>query len=450
MKYDYIIVGGGPTGIYLSILLNELGKNVLVLESEDNIGGCWKTTWKNDYYTEHSPKVMVGKYNHFESMLKKLNVKPEYKNVYSNTIDTYIKFAKFFLTNLNNRELFLFIKGYLSSKINSIDTTMSLHDWLKINKFSKKGYKTIRTLSLAFSDIPEKFLAKSFFNTFVFGTIVQLTEPGEWINAYEEYTINSNIHLIKNCTVTSYNIDALQTNKGVFRGNNYIFCVPIYNLGKIIENSNTSFKNNWMPYSEMTKLITMSTYSGFGFQLHFDYKINTNNQTWCWSCEDDWTIILTEVQKFRKSFSIDANIKTVWSCVLIDTNAYSKRLRKTVNECCYNEVIIECIYQMEKKLKTSLRPKVITSYDGLYKENGVWRSKDSSYTNILGNINQKGKYLDNVYIVNACNDGSSATVMETGLKSANDFVEKYVQKRKDPFYKMVIFVIIFSLIIYSL
>ena len=39
VEYDYIVVGGGPTGITLATMLANTKHNTLLLESEPSLGG---------------------------------------------------------------------------------------------------------------------------------------------------------------------------------------------------------------------------------------------------------------------------------------------------------------------------------------------------------------------------------------------------------------------------
>jgi phytoene dehydrogenase-like protein len=41
MTYDVVVVGLGPDGITTAIHLMNMGKSVLILESNSSAGGCW-------------------------------------------------------------------------------------------------------------------------------------------------------------------------------------------------------------------------------------------------------------------------------------------------------------------------------------------------------------------------------------------------------------------------
>ena len=87
-------------------------------------------------------------------------------------------------------------------------------------------------------------------------------------------------------------------------------------------------------------------YSAIGFQLHFREKLKFPNQ-WCWSCKDDWTIIMLPVSDWLTTKSKDPLINTVWSACVVDMDTKSKHINKTANECSRDELIEECVVKYE-------------------------------------------------------------------------------------------------------
>ncbi len=69
MEYDYIIVGGGPTGLALAQLLSPF-KRVLLLEKRDYLGGCHGVTRVHDgMMTEHGPRIYIDNFFMFTQLL---------------------------------------------------------------------------------------------------------------------------------------------------------------------------------------------------------------------------------------------------------------------------------------------------------------------------------------------------------------------------------------------
>jgi hypothetical protein len=75
MEYDYIIVGGGPTGLALAQLLSFKRECVLLLEKRDYLGGCHGVTRVHDgMMTEHGPRIYIDNFIMFTQLLNDMGV----------------------------------------------------------------------------------------------------------------------------------------------------------------------------------------------------------------------------------------------------------------------------------------------------------------------------------------------------------------------------------------
>jgi hypothetical protein len=184
-------------------------------------------------------------------------------------------------------------------------------------------------------------------------------------------------------------------------------------------------------------------YSGFGFQLHFNQIVKYKNE-FCWSCQDDWTVIILPVSNWLKKFSKDSLVKTVWSCCIVDMDTKSKNINKTANECDLQEVIDECLHQINTAYKIP-KPYKITTGGGLKKENNKWLSKNTGYTKKnYQDLEMKGR-IDNLYALGCFtkNNRSIIAHMGTAIESTVNYLNIYEKNLKVNIFKPGFFESIF-------
>ena len=67
---DYIIIGAGPCGLTLAHYLSRNNKKVLLIDMNDDIGGCHRVKRVNGRLTEHGPRVYIDNYLTLKNALK--------------------------------------------------------------------------------------------------------------------------------------------------------------------------------------------------------------------------------------------------------------------------------------------------------------------------------------------------------------------------------------------
>ena len=76
---------------------------------------------------------------------------------------------------------------------------------------------------------------------------------------------------------------------------------------------------------------------------------------------NDYNLIILPTSKYANIYSKDPNIKTVWSCTIVDTNAFIKDKNKRVDDMSRNEIINNI------KELLDVNPTKVTFSDGLKK-----------------------------------------------------------------------------------
>ncbi len=424
-------MGLGPTGITLGLNLLNTNKKVLFIETDNNIGGCWRVDYTNEgYFTEHSPKVLskTGSKS-FNKLIKYLDILPNYINVYKNSTFFSITktiFREFLIIDII--KLLIFFHLYIFS-VN--DKNINIKKWCETNNISPKAQKFLNILSVAISNTYDKLTMHAFVH-FMFSKyqylyhLQQLPKPNEWLDAvHNKFKANNNFHFLMNTSVKRFNvsndktISYLITNKDeIFRANNYLCCVPLRPLYTIMNNS---FEPNWFPSMNQFKyFVDKSSYTGIGFQLHYVEYFKLPEQ-WCWSCVGDWKIIVIDKTNTLKTISYDKSIKQVLSCVIVDLDSKSTYLKKTVNECNdLDEIANEGIRQINQLSDIHYAPKKITFSDNLFKSQDFgWESRNSSFSPSVGKLPYKGK-IKNLYSI-APHNTDEVVIIETAIRNAQDF-----------------------------
>jgi hypothetical protein len=444
MNYDYIIVGLGPSGITTALELAKTKAKLLLVDADNDIGGCWKTKYfDNLYHSEHSPKVLFSQGNEeFKKLLQQINVKTEYANVYESNIMVLFSILYYILNTFNIRDyyntliyLFLFLIG--SKHVNNNTT---VERWCRVHHISQGARKLLNMTSIAINGTSISNI--KMFNLFKFllhvdtmlyySSAVQMIEPNKWLykckqilQAYPNVTIVSNTK-IDAMYSTETQVKLIYTNNNeTFVGKNIVLCVPLRKLYDIVSKSSLQVQRNWFAtIDDMKKFVDDSTYSGFGIQFHVSTK-KKDPHLWCWSCTTEWNIIVVNKSLTLKNSSYDTSIQTVWGCVVCDFKAVNTHGKSINDYDNIQSVTQEVLRQLSNQYGEKLKPKKITTHENMYWFNGKWNIHESSFTNVHGALPSKG-VLNNLFAVGPHNM-DEIVVVDTAIKSANLFCKSQIK-----------------------
>lgn len=429
-----VILGGGPTGLRIA---DELSSNpeieIELYEKEDKLGGCWKVDWEEGYYKEHSPRVITTGYTKTLKLLKDLNV--DTKNLYGGRVGTSLMFASYLLNNLSTFDLIKFM--YSLYTIRKSDKR-SLNEWMDDNNISENGRKIMIKFCLSIGTNENKMVAYCLFTAISQGQgskFLQLPENDLWIELLERKLNNkSNVSIFKKSELKFINsnsseVEFVNINNKKIRADYFICAIPLYGLRNVMGSSSKYVQNNWMTYEKFKKYSIKSSYSGIGFQLHFNRTL-PKPELWKLETVTDWYIEIISISDYSNKYSKNANIKTVWSCVIVATNKKSTFLNKSANDLKnIKDVINESIRQIELNINMILNPTKVTVAQGVRYNNKInmWDMDHSAYNpSEFGEMKSKGK-LKNIYSVGPHNLYDIAS-LETSLGSADLFLKEFNQK----------------------
>lgn len=474
--YDFIIYGGGPTGLTLAYILSKNNFNIALIEKESKLGGCWKVEWKNNkYFTEHSPRVLMENNSGLFKLFKLIgfNYKKETLPTYGNLLETNNKFINFFSKNLEITDYFKILNGLFY-----INSNLTVTEWMNKLKLSKKAQKALTIFSILIANSPDKLLISELFIVNNFPVMfLQFIDNEKWINLLENKLIKQNVDIYKNYelkkliyhsnsnkikqSIIKYTKNINFYNQKIMTGKNHIITFPPKAMYDFLIHQPQIIRNNWneLKGNKLTKWLKESTYYSFGFQLHFKQskidnpKLDLTKKKWCWSCFNDYNLIIIPTSDFTKISSKDSKIQTVWSCTIVDTNVLIKKFNKTVNQMSRDEIINDVLKELYKF--TNTYPTYVTFYDGLKKEKinnqEQWISKDSAFSvGKSGIVKSKGKITNLEWI--GPHNKTGITVINKAIDIAIDWCKNnkfniYNLDQKTDYFKGILIIIVFITII---
>ena len=439
-KYEYIIVGGGPTGMTLAWLLEDKNKKILLIEKEDELGGCHRVKRVDGYFSEHGPRVYSNGYLTFIHLLKEMGLDFNhfftlYKDNMSSINEKNI--GKF--TNKEKKSLSLaFLKLIFN---NDYGKHVSLKEFAETNNFSVDSLDYLeRFCRLTDGAKMENYTLFQFLqilNQHFFYNIYQPTLPNDkgLIKSWEEKLIETgNIDILKGTTVVKLNennnlvesitISNKEDTKIVY-GNKIILAVPPKPLYNIITKS-PKFENSFGDNKILKEWKSNNSYFDYiCFTFHYKNKIKLPHKMGFPSTP--WGIgyiILSNYMTFENEPS-----KTVISLTLTfpeRENEYGK----TAHQCSKDEIVKYVI----KQLPFFPEPDIVIISPNVVRSGDKWINLDTAYVVTTENkfLDYKSEQYTNLYAVGIFNGNSNYhfTSIESAVQNAVNFAKKEIKDLK--------------------
>lgn len=452
---NYVIIGGGPTGLSLAYALSNSNYNITLIEKNDQLGGSWNSQWVGKYWSENNPRVLLyGGY--LKNFLNEIGInEKDLEYVYGNFLQLNYKMMKFILSNINKWDIPTILKILI--KYNMIISNETLQEVLNNNNLDQKTKRTISIISILISDRPEKTNINDFFMT-QFTTLYQYKDSNLWHRNVEKILKSKGVTIYKNTLVTNIvssnnKITGVNINNKLLEADRVFLCCQSSGILNILNNSNDIIKNNWYQWNVMKEWCKNTYYIGFGFQMHFFETVNTPNQ-WCWSCTSDWTVIILPVSNWLTTYTNGNEVKTVWSCCIVDMDTKSKYLNKTANECLTKDVVVdECVRQIKTKLDVG-NNFITTTSKNLVRINDKWESENTGFSKgSYDDLPMRGK-LDNLFALGCFTEKNKPSIAHKGtaILSTVNYLNTYEPEIESfhnrwSVFNIMIFIIIIILII---
>lgn len=415
MNYDYIIVGAGPCGIFLSWLLSKQYK-ILLIEKEKSIGGCHRVIREDNLFTEHGPRVYSNAYVNFISLLKDMDL---------NFYDIFVEY-NFSISTINRQTIkdikynellklsYYFIKFLINDEFSR---TLSLEKLMNDNNFSKDTKDLLdRICRLTDGAGANRYTVYEFFNLMnqnFFYKLYQPKKPNDELlfKLIYEKLINNNVDIKLNSNINKMNYDdktnkitSILINNIEYKSNNVVIATPISNYLKLIKDNNLENKINYKKLLLWNELNSYDTYIPVSF--HWKKRLDLK-KVWGFNKTKNGLafIVLSDYM------DIDGTIIT--TCFTkVDDNLH--KLNK-------EELIDEAFRQLKDTYNNIDEPDKKILYSKIYRDDNKWKGSEDAYMMSYDNIYVDIKTnINNLYTLGSHNGNAeySFTSMESACSNA--------------------------------
>jgi len=431
-RFDYLIVGAGPTGLTLAYVLGKQGKKVLVVEREDAIGGCHRVKRLNGLFTEHSPRVYLNSYKNMKHIL--LDMGSSFEEMFTPYDFSVWSIAAELTGHVSWWELFLlFLTG----------TYMVLHP-SHLYHTSVREYGEQHGFSASTMDYLDRVCRVSDgagADRYTMYQLVQLVNQQGWYGMFQpkkpldvdfwplwsRALERVGVPVMLNTSVTNLmllrgRVSAVQTDNGVFGADKVVLAVPPPALQSIL--SASSIGKAFGP----TQWYTDAAYnSDIAATFHWD-SVVTVPKKWGFPASD-WgvvSIVLTHYMDMQ-----DARSKTVISTCITYLDVPSKVTGLTANQTLLSsDLTAEIFRQLQETYPSLPAPTTSILSPTAYIANGKWNESDSGFfrSNNVKALSSRGT-VANLFQVGTQNGNCSMdfTTMEAAVTNALVFANEEEQ-----------------------
>jgi hypothetical protein len=439
--YDYVIIGGGPTGMTLAWLFSTNDKKVALIEKNNNLGGYHYINRVDGYYSEMGPNLYSNSYIMFNEILKDMNLY---------FFDLFIPYKLNSINLFTISENICLLKEFIIYMFSSnYGKNILMNNFMTNNNFSKKSILHVEKIcKLSNGTTLDNYTLYQFlqlFNHHTFYKLYQPLEPNDiglinkWKNKLLE-TKNVDIYfetqITKLHTNSNFNITHIQgikNNKIVnIYGNKFILAIPPQSLIQLLQNS-TGLENSFGPLPLLKIWANDNSYVNYiSLTLHYNINMDIpiNN-----IIKSDWNIIYIVLADYINLYdNTTYKVISIMITVLDKKNEYEK----TANQCSKTEIID----YIKKKFNFLPIPDKILFSPNITRYDNKWTNVNTSFTLSTFNnfMEPKSKISNNLYAIGIYNGKSNYNFisLESAVQNAINFAKteipvlKYKYKNEHP------------------
>ena len=451
--YDYVIVGGGPSGLAFAQCCAYAKKRVIIIEQSDDIGGCHRVRRVNvdgkRLFTEHGPRVYSSSYKVFRMLLEKMGMDfYDIFNLYNFQLDAIGNETIWKVLKL--RELFVLALAYFKMVINdNYGSDKSIAQVMDENDFTQRSRDMIdRVCRLTDGAESTRYTLNEFLSLFdqnMFYNLYQPRMPNDLLlfenwktylikTGYVEFRYKNRVTSINESKTVPNVIENVELDDGVqIRGGSFVFAIPPYDLVKVLEQSKSknvreSYGRGFEKWANDTRYIDYICIT-----FHYDEKIEIPKVYGF--PKSDWGIafvVLTDYMKVDES-------KTLISTTITFSDVKSRYSGKTANECNEAELKRDVYLQLKEAMPSLPEATRVILYPGMKRdtEKNRWVSMDTAFvaSDSKGYLQARSPIFTNMFSLGTHNGNHlyKFTSLESAVTNAVHLAHKLLPVTENEF-----------------
>lgn len=425
-RYDYIIVGGGPTGLTMAwgLAQSNTVNKILLIDSNKTLGGCHRVVrTENNLFTEHGPRVYASSYVNTKELLSRMGL--SFNNYFTKYNFGFTGIFNNIFSKLHINEIVALIKAYIKFTFDTnYGRNITVAEFMNDNDFSHntkllldnlcrltEGGDSTKYTLYEFLQLPNQ---NAFYSFYVNKIPNDLGLMKDWTRKLIE---TNKIDILTQSYVTELlhndnKITGVLVNNHTITGHNFILAIPPEPLVKLLQNCNVTIQNAFGDFTRLKEweyACRYETYIPCMFYWKNKFKIK---KTYGGFTPTDWGIIFIELSDYMHF----PTMKTAMCITISKPNSVSKYLGKTPHECTKYELLTE-IFRQLNTIQRYPEPTLKILYPNIFRSNNKWVSKDTAFLLTKAGYGPRESLMfNNLYSVGVHN--GRATFIPTTIESA--------------------------------
>lgn len=317
--YDYIVIGGGPSGLVCCYILALNNYNVLLIEKEKELGGCHRVINSNNLFSEHGPRIYMNNYVNTMNILNHMGI--NWNDIFAPYYSIFGKYLPHIITTFSLKEWCVMIITFILFLFTSL-----FDHWKSINMYIFMKQFSFSTKTINLIDLLCRFTDGGTMYNYTLYEFLQIINQNLFYSVYEPKLPNDQSLILKieqklndfdNVTIIKeFNVENIEEINNIYNINsiyhtlNIILAIPPIPLYNLLKNCKQSkIQNVFQPLNELYHWSKLSKYLKYkSYTLHFNTKINfqkeENNK---YILNTNWGIVtigLSDIMQFSPSISV--------------------------------------------------------------------------------------------------------------------------------------------------